>query len=223
MDPKGKQNSPLTSRGDESLDSGHCPRELTCWLQGSEIQTLPGASRNPSGPNRFCREECGAPGSCFPVPRCSATGFSLAGQGPQRCGAGGWNTPGLNRNQIPSGENRNPARLRAGVVPFALRVQGHGLPGHHLQTLTVSVLLAPTLCLRLLLPPVSIFPGDTGIRLQRAPRAGDWAPRGPLPGSAPGATRPWGGQGATRGVAGQSLGTPSPRFFPGPLLPRGQC
>lgn len=66
-------------------------------------------------------------------------GLSLTGQGPKRRGAGRRNTPGLDRNQVPCGENRDTAGLRAGALPLALRVQGHRLPRHHLQTLTVGV------------------------------------------------------------------------------------
>lgn len=71
-------------------------------------------------------------------------GFSLTGQGPKRRGAGCRNTLGPNRNQIPRGEDRHAARLRAGSLPLALRLQGHWLSGHHLQTLTVRAPWPPT-------------------------------------------------------------------------------
>lgn len=85
------------------------------------------------------------PGEVFPAAgssagsRFSAAGFSVTGQGPKRRGVGGRDTPGLDRKQIPRGENCHTESLRAGAVPLALRVQGHRLPGHHFQTLTVSV------------------------------------------------------------------------------------
>lgn len=153
------------------------------------------------------------PGSYVPVSswskgsRCSAVGFSLAGQGPKCCGAGGRNTPGLNRNQIPSGENCNAARLCAGALPLTIRVPGHRLPRHHLQTLAVSVLLSLAWCLAVAeaaAPSPVHLPGATGICLQRAPEPEQTRP-------------PRGGQAASSGQAGQSLGTPSPCFPRGPL------
>lgn len=175
------------------------------WLKGWEIQPFWGASRNPSMhnmPSRF-------PGSRFPVPcwsegsRCSAVGLSPAGQGPKLGGAGGRNAPGLNRNQIPSGENRNTARLRAGALPLALWVPGHRLPGHHLQTLAVSVLLSGTWCPAGAEAPATslvCLPGDAGVCLQGAAEPEDWQGRA--------WTHPL-----------RVCGSPPQ----GPLLPCGQC
>lgn len=81
----------------------------------------------------------------------SAVGFSVTGQGPKcRC-ASGWNTPGPNRSQIPSGEDSDAEGLCAGPLPLTIRLQSHRLPGHHVQTLAVSVAClwlaaAPTMC-----------------------------------------------------------------------------
>lgn len=112
------------------------------------------------------------PRELFPSP----ARLSLTGQGPKCRGAGGGNTPGLNRNQIPRGENRHAARLCAGALPLTLRVQGHRLPGHHLQTPTVSVPWHPARphlsrgcgCWPLTCPS----PWGHLLCLQRAPEAG---------------------------------------------------
>lgn len=66
-------------------------------------------------------------------------GFSVTGQGPKCCRASGGDTPGPDRSQIPGGEDSDAAGLCAGALPLAIRVQGYGLPGHHVQTLAVSV------------------------------------------------------------------------------------